>query len=280
MTKIAIIGLGLIGGSIAKCLKKTATIYGVETHQDTINLAKKDGINCVESVDKLPSHVDLIIIATPILETIKQLNVCAKAIDYPCVITDVSSVKSIIFDNLPLFKPGVQFCSGHPMAGAENSGYKSADAALFEGKNYLLIKQANQTPSVILNMLSTLKVAIDYISVIEHDKAMARVSHVPFLLSTLALYDIDESIDVLQNLVGPGFKDLTRIAASNPTWAQEIVMANKDPILDELKRVAKGLDFYGKAIQNNTSLFESFASIRKLRETIFPPYSGFKEVTE
>ena len=263
------IGLGLIGGSIAKCLKETHVVYGVDTDKNTQKLAQVEGIECVDNIQSLPGPVDIIFVATPILETINQLKNCAKHIHYPCIITDTASVKKIIFEQLPVFQPNIQFCSGHPMAGSEKAGFENASQHLFEHKNYLLIHSTTQTPKLLLSLLTELKVTIQKIGIDEHDKAMAKVSHVPFLLSTLALYDIEESVETLQNLVGPGFKDLTRIAASNPKWAQEIVMTNKDPILDDLKRVAKGLHFFEDAIKSNTQLLDTFTSIKKLRKHIF-----------
>jgi prephenate dehydrogenase len=251
--RVAIIGLGLIGGSIGLALKKKnwqkAEVIGYVRRRETGQIAKEMG-----AVDKFESSLtetvreaDIVIIATPIM-TIKNILIqLAPNLRTGCIVTDTGSTKFQIMkwaqDILP---PKIAFIGGHPMAGKEVFGLKAATADLFINSVYCLVQGLQSSPSVmqiIADMVENMGASPLVIDAQEHDKMVAGISHLPFLLSaSLTLVTTKSSYwPQMSHLASSGYRDLTRLASGNPEVNAQICISNKPAIIHWIDQFIKKL---------------------------------------
>ena len=239
---ITVIGLGLIGGSLALSLKevnKEFVVTGYDIIPDAINIAKYRNI-----IDKIATDysaavkdADLVIIATPIGKIIDVVNSIKDYLRKGVIITDVGSAKETIVKEVNKILPGdVIFIGGHPMAGSENEGVLSARPDLFKNAFYVLTPtDLTKTDALVtLHSLFT-RIGSKVISITpkEHDEIVSLISHLPHILSTNLVKLIDDEQIELKNLFklcAGGFRDMTRIAAANPKMWVDITMENKEEI--------------------------------------------------
>lgn len=243
--KYAIIGLGLIGGSIAKALNHrfgTLDITAFDKNSDYINAAMESG-NITRGFTAINRHLfeaDLIILCTPVKNTIEYLKKIYSKIKPGAIITDVGSTKEEIISCINNLPDPPCFIGGHPMAGSEKFGYYSSSPHLFENAYYILTPSRNADEDSI-RLLSNLISEIGGLPVVMsssiHDKAVAGISHVPHVIAS-ALVNMIKHIDFsdgkMHMLAAGGFKDITRIASSSPDVWQSIVMSNKSYIKEIL----------------------------------------------
>jgi len=239
--KVGILGLGLIGGSLARALKKYnygATIYGYNRNQQSLNEAFDLGIIDVMVHDfEQFSDCDLLILCCPVNINIRLFKDLLPYIKDTTIITDVGSTKGDIYDALiSIDHPGF-FIGGHPMAGSEKSGFSATKSELFENAYYILTPEPD-TPNELIDSMENMTKKILALPVIldpnYHDHIVAAISHVPHILaSTLVnmVEDLDSEQKEMYSLAAGGFKDFTRIASSSPEMWQQICLANKDSIL-------------------------------------------------
>lgn len=244
--KILIVGLGLIGGSIAMNVSKKQDVFVIGMDQDveTVNMALKQGVihQASQNFHSVVQEVDVCILATPISITIKYLEEL-KTIDFEnhILITDVSSVKNKVLEAAnQLYHPNVSFVGGHPMAGSHKQGYTAAKPHLFENAIYVL------TPSVHANgeeaeflkeLLSETGARFLTFSTSEHDEMTAVISHFPHLIASSLVHQAREWQDThpyIEHLAAGGFKDITRIASSNPKLWQDIFFQNRNLLIGML----------------------------------------------
>jgi prephenate dehydrogenase len=269
--RIAIIGLGLIGGSIGLALKRAnwrkAEVVGYARRQETGTLALKSGaVDKIElDVRKAVKSADIVIIATPVL-TIKDVFLqIAPELSDGRVVTDTASTKVQIMqwaeDLLP---SGTNFVGGHPMAGKEIQGIKAAEAGLFHSCIYCLtpLPQAKSAAlQTVKDMVKALGAVPLVIGAQEHDRLVAGISHLPLLLSValVSATTKDSSWQQMSRLAASGYRDLTRLASGNPEVSADICLSNQDAIvswidafIDELQRlrnmIADGTDEIEKAL--------------------------------
>jgi len=268
--KITIIGLGLIGGSLALSLKNTGEdfiIKGYDIEVGAMNIAKYSNVVDTIAVDykEAVNDADLIIIATPISKIIEVVRNIKDYLKKGVIITDVGSAKEKIVKRVSEILPeGVFFIGGHPMSGSENEGILNANPELFKNTFYILTPTDNTMsgPLITLHSLFT-KIGAKVISINpkEHDENVALISHLPHILSTNLVDMIDDKQKKMKNLFklcAGGFMDMTRIAAANTKMWLDISLENKDELI-------KSIDDYMKYLikfKNNLKE-ESLESIKK-----------------
>lgn len=261
MAKIAIIGTGLIGTSLALALKevhiKDLVLVGTDFDGSARSGAvKKKAFDRVENrLTTAIRDADLVIIATPVMAMQELLETIAPDLQEGCVVTDVGSSKKVVLDWAEEYLPrGVQFVGGHPMAGKETSGPETADANLFKGKAYCIVpspRADQKAVAEITNLAEAVGARPFFIGVDEHDSFVAAASHLPFMMSVALVNTAAKSAnweDIAQ-LASSGFNDLSRLASGDPVMHRDICVSNPQPIvawidafIRELYEVRKMLD--------------------------------------
>lgn len=252
---VAIVGVGLIGGSIGLALKDAGVVtevIGVGRSASNLEEAKKLGaIDRIDNLEGACKQAQWIVLCVPVA----QMRACFQTIEPHLnphtLITDAGSTKSdlIVAAKEILGKKVCQFVPAHPIAGGAHHGVVAAKANLFEGKQTIICQlQENSAADVALveSFWQALGSRIKRISAIQHDAIYAAVSHLPHLLSYALMTSVLNSEDAEQKLghAGAGFRDFTRIAASSPEMWRDICLANKSAILQELDQylvIAKAL---------------------------------------
>jgi len=269
--RIAIIGLGLIGGSIGLALKQAnwreAEVVGCARRQEIGTLALKVGaVDKIElDVRKAVKSADIIIVATPVLTVKDIFTQIAPELASDSIVTDTASTKAQIMqwaeDLLP---SGTNFVGGHPMAGKEIQGIKAAEAVLFHSCVYCLTPLPQTKPAAVQtvkDMVKALGAVPLVIGAQEHDTLVAGISHLPLLLSValVSATTKDSSWQQMSRLAASGYRDLTRLASGNPEVSADICLSNQDAIIswidafiDELQKlrnmIADGNDEIEKAL--------------------------------
>lgn len=281
------IGLGLIGGSIAKALKEhhtQITIYAYDTNPETLALAKEDGVadEVSERIDGHFSACDVIFLCAPVSRNDENLLRLKEFLSEDCILTDVGSVKTGIHSQIA--KAGLErlFIGGHPMAGSERYGYVNSKAKLLENAYYIL----TPTPSVSGEKLSFYKELITSVGAIplvlsceEHDYVTAAVSHLPHVIAASLVNlvrDSDSAEGIMKMIAAGGFKDITRIASSSSTMWQQICLANTENIsallntyIHMLERVKEQID-----ARMEQEIFDFFHAARIYRDSFIEASSG------
>lgn len=291
---ICIIGLGLIGASIAAALKRAypdVRIFGVDTDSRTRVVALERG--WVDEVsgpeDESFAHfitdaADLVIIATPVACVEEYLEKLA-ALGYQGVVTDTVSTKTHIIEAAERILPSPQnYIPGHPMSGSENNGIDGARSDLFEGSNWILCPDAQTVPEhyqALHELICGLSARVVSIKREDHDKTVAIVSHVPHLVASalvnLANNHADESKSIMRLAAG-GFKDTTRIAAGSPKLWCGIAFDNADALLSGLEEMTSILNSFATAIREEdrasfTDLLGQAAKTRRALPSAWIPSS-------
>lgn len=246
--KILVAGLGLIGGSIAKALAASGQhhLIGYDTKERTIEYALNNGIihSSDANFESAALKANIIIFATPISATIehmKQLNEIPFTEDV--IVTDVSSVKGSIIDQAnKLTNKHITFIGGHPMAGSHKTGIEAAKQHLFENAIYVLIPTQTCRDEKVEQLKDILSVTNSHFLVLkpeEHDEMTSVISHFPHLIASSLVHQArkwERKHSYLPNLAAGGFRDITRIASSNPEMWEDIFYHNRDnmvQLLDE-----------------------------------------------
>lgn len=257
MKKILIIGLGMIGGSLAGAIKKYTVknkIYGMDKNKDAENYALENNlidfqIKEIKDVEKM----DIIFIATPTMTFEVILNSIKNNLNKNVIITDVCSSKQHtvnvvknVFNDLD-----ERFIPGHPIAGKEKSSIKYSDSNLFIGKKWVLTptgKESEKNFAELKTLLSLIGAKTKIMTIAEHDKMFALTSHLPHFLAFSILNEIKNSRDYeeLKDNSSSGFEDFVRIGGANPRMWTDIALSNQDELIekiedfmDELKDVTK-----------------------------------------
>ena len=230
--KLTIIGLGLIGASIAKATCGMAEITAIDTDQTTIDKALSDGVIKQGGADlSLAAGSDMVVLAVPVGSIIETAARVIPHIKEGTVITDTGSTKARIVREMDAIWPG--FVGSHPVAGKENPGYEAGQATLFNNA-ITLITPTQTSPQHCIEKVTWLwKSCGSHVSAMDpgkHDELMAIISHMPHLLSFVSM-SIAGDIHIHRELLGAGFRDFTRIAASDAVMWRDIFMTNKDHVL-------------------------------------------------
>jgi cyclohexadieny/prephenate dehydrogenase / 3-phosphoshikimate 1-carboxyvinyltransferase len=260
-----VIGVGLIGGSLAKALREAGavgTLIGVGRDEKSLKHAMQLGVideYCLDAATAV-AMADLIVLATPVLSTEKVLAEIKDAIPAQAVITDVGSAKGIVVESCcKVFgKVPPRFVLGHPIAGSEKSGVQAAKADLYRHHSVILTPLEDTNAEALSLVQALWQVAgakVLKMDVAHHDQVLAATSHLPHLLAyslvdTLAKQN--ESQEIFRYAAG-GFADFTRIASSDPTMWHDIFLANKSAVLDSLDKFSAGIDAARRALEQSDS---------------------------
>lgn len=301
-SRITIVGLGAIGGSVALAIKQRGLaerVVGVDWHQPALRAALRReavdhatmsleeavrGLHCPTpgpgSTSTLPPR-ELVVVATPvglIPKTVHQVAeaVCSSAAGRDVLITDVGSTKATVCaecgTELSPLSGGCRFLGGHPIAGTERTGLEHAEADLFEGRLAVLTPTAanrDHDVALLVRFWQELGARVLCLDPEEHDRILARTSHLPHLLSAL-LAERLQSPDA--PYAGPGFRSTTRLASGGPVLWRDIVSSNIDSILEALRDYESGLQHLRETIERQDwdgvrALLESAKRNRDALET-------------
>ncbi len=277
---IAVIGLGLIGGSILKGLKnKGYELLGVARRQETINYALAEKI-----IDKGSTNIDLIkeadiiFVCVPINKTIETIELVCSQTKPEAIITDVASLKKDIIDFINTKTSPVRFIGGHPMAGTENKGLEAASENLFEGAKWVLTpsKWVHQEDiNTLCPIIENLGAKIVFAEPSQHDKAVALISHFPLFLSQALFQMVDKypEKDVSKlalTLAASGFRDMTRLASTNPELSKDMLINNKENIIETIKELSKNLkDLERTLVENEKNFINIIEDLAKERKKMY-----------
>ncbi len=260
---IGFIGFGLIGGSIAKKLKKIHPDYTITVTSRSkapLYQAQSDGVVDIvaDNVDAAFGECDYIFLCTPVVTITQYLSQLRLIIKDSCIITDVGSVKSCIHDAVHEARLDANFIGGHPMAGSQYSGYSHSTDSLLRGAVYVVTPTALSPKEKVTEMCDMIK-ELEAVPVImdckEHDYAVAGISHVPHLASAalaIMVHDNDDKDSHMHMLAAGGFKDTTRIAASSPEMWEQICISNREAISTLLDKYIDVLESVKSHIKNDT----------------------------
>lgn len=259
--KIGIISLGLIGGSLFKCLARTQhELYAVTRNKETIKKALKYTNNVSDDINIL-KDCEVVFVASPINKTLEILDELEEIVNLNCIVLDCASVKEFVMKKERPYR----FIGSHPMAGTQFSGFDAAFKELFEGAKWVLTPN-NATEEDIEKASSIIKstgAEIIIANAKEHDQAVALISHMPLLLAQ-ALFNSAKDNKLALKLASSGFRDMTRLATSNLEMAQDMRNYND-------KNIAKALDMLASSLNllKNTKDSEIFTDIKSMRSSMY-----------
>ena len=279
--KIGFIGLGLIGGSIAKKIKAnhpSCEIIATARRLETITEAYEMGLisNCsLLSLSEF-ANCDLIFLCAPVEKNLDYLRELKDIISSDTIITDVGSTKTQIHKEVILLGMEKQFIGGHPMTGSEKTGITNANEYLLENAYYIITPTSQNTEQQIddfyalVKELGSIPMVLDYES---HDYATASISHLPHMIAyTLVnlVKDIDDENETMKTIAAGGFKDITRIASSSPIMWESICMTNQEQLIKLMDKYISSLSELRNDIENSSSqiLLEKFQNAKDYRDSI------------
>lgn len=290
--KIGFIGLGLIGGSIAKSIKKFHPDYTISAYapsKETLELALSEKIIDEEFTQYDPrfGECDYIFLCAPVSNNIEYLSHLEDIIKPACIITDVGSVKGDIHKAVERLHLEGNFIGGHPMAGSEKTGLANATDYLIENAYYIITPAENvgiESLSAFMELVSSLGSIPLVITHEEHDYITAAVSHLPHIIasSLVNLVHFGDTKDGhMKTIAAGGFKDITRIASSSPEIWEPICIensANISKVLDDyIKLLVQARCFVEQ--HNQTGLYNLFNNAREYRNSLPDASSGLIEKT-
>lgn len=284
---IGFFGLGLIGGSIAKAIKKIHpfdTILAFDIQVESLESGKNEGIldTYYTEITEEFSKCDYLFLCAPVKENILFLKYIKPFLDDHTILTDVSSVKTGIHEEIKTLGLESSFIGGHPMAGSERYGYLNSKASLLENAYYIITPCPNVEPKKLddfVNFISSLKAIPLVMNPSMHDFATAAVSHLPHVLAYALVTLVqkqDDSDEVMKTIAAGGFKDITRIASSSPVMWQQICMENKTNLLFLLDEYIDSLKLIKDKITKNLDreLSDYFKNARDYRESFLEVSAG------
>lgn len=284
---IGFIGLGLIGGSIARALRKNqseVTITAYDINSATLETALKDGVIDTAST-QIDTHFydcDYIFLCAPVQKNDANLMAVKQVMSPSCTLTDVGSVKTDIHKHIAEAGLEEQFIGGHPMAGSERFGYANSKAKLLENAYYILTptektsSQRLEHYRSLVQSMGAIPLVLDYD---QHDYVTAGISHLPHVIAASLVNlvkDADNEDGIMKLVAAGGFKDITRIASSSAAMWQQICLTNTENIsellgryIDSLSRIKRQLDD-----RQGEALYQLFDSARIYRDSFINASSG------
>lgn len=285
--KIGFIGLGLIGGSIAKAIRQYYPDYEIvafDKNKESLALATQESMIDVAAttIDNNFQNCNYIFLCAPVAYNTAYLKQLTEYLNDDCILTDVGSVKTNIHEEVQNLGIGKYFIGGHPMAGSEKSGYSNSKAMLIENAYYILTptpqvaEEKVQTYEKFVESLKALPVILDYQL---HDQITGTISHLPHIIASSLVNFVkthDTHDEMMKNLAAGGFKDITRIASSSPTMWQHICLKNKDNISQILASYIKYLEEVKSMIDcgDGQAIYDWFDSSRIYRNSLPGASSG------
>ncbi|HLY09529.1 MAG TPA: prephenate dehydrogenase [Planctomycetota bacterium] len=255
---VAIVGLGQIGGSFAAALtqRRLARVIGVTRRAETAARARRMGIVAAAGGDvSAVSGADIVVLATPVRTLLRQIPEVAPLVSRGSLLTDVGSTKTDIVAAFRRAKPAADVVAGHPMAGNERAGLDGCDARLFERRPWVLIGERRAGAPLERLVLGVGARPLWMTRPEDHDLKVARVSHIPYLLSYALMGTPEDSVRVCGN----SFRDATRVAASDPDMVLDFLLTNRGPIRKSAGELRRRLEALLRLIDRGDA-----AGLRKL----------------
>jgi cyclohexadieny/prephenate dehydrogenase len=256
--RVAVIGLGLLGGSVAAAVRERGVarrVVGVARLRETAAAAVRDGVadEAGTELERLVAGADLVVLATPIGAMAPLLGRAAASLSEGCVVTDVGSIKGALGDTLPgLLPPGVAYVGAHPMTGSHRRGLDHARADLFEG-SVCIVAPGRSAPAAAVARVRAFFEALGARVVLRdparHDEEVAWVSHLPHALAFAYARALAEAPAEAAAVRGSGFRDFSRIAWSDPELWAEILCANRKALAGPLALAAARLAELARAVE-------------------------------
>lgn len=284
---IAFIGLGLIGGSIARGVKREKPDTKIMAYMRTrskLEKAKEDGVidEILDGIDESLSACDMIFLCTPVEYNAQYLSDIRPYLKPDAVITDVGSTKTDIHEQVIRLGMEHFFVGGHPMAGSEKTGYENSTDHLLENAYYIITPtKASPVESVsrlvsIAEMTGSIPIVLDYH---RHDLVTAAISHLPHVIASSLVNlvrDSDTEDGLMKRLAAGGFKDITRIASSSPEMWEQICMTNREQLAAILEQYIASLNQTLTKLKasDNRYLYDLFETSRDYRNSISEKSQG------
>ncbi|MBE8952112.1 MAG: prephenate dehydrogenase/arogenate dehydrogenase family protein [Quinella sp. 1Q7] len=281
--RLAIIGVGLIGGSLGLCLKDKLGdkifITGLCRSEGSMRRAMELGAVDVATSDlqTVVGDADIIFLSPPVLQIVPMVKKILPHLKRGAILTDAGSTKQFIWQELSkILPPEIFYVAGHPMTGREKSGVEAATKDLFRNKAYVIVKDGVAPPEVREKLMSVLRLTdanFLEIDLAVHDRCASIISHVPHLTAAALVTLLNDAGDDLESclkLIGGGFKDTTRIASSNADMWADICMTNGDAIATHLRDLQAILGNVITAIErrDRQAVHDYFARSKARRDKI------------
>lgn len=288
ISQLTIFGVGLIGGSLAKSLKKAnycKKIVGCSRNENNLKRAVELGVIDSYSLDPIDAvkDADMVLLAVPLGAMENVLNKIKNNLRDDAIITDAGSAKASVIEAVNnVFTGGYShFVAGHPIAGREQSGVEAAIDDLYVGRKTILTPLESTDESALQAVASMWEVAganVELMQVEQHDKVLAATSHLPHLLAynlVETLSRSEESEDIFRYAAG-GFKDFTRIASSDPVMWRDICMANSSAVLQMIESYQDSLSKLAALIEKKDAegVIDIFCSAKKSRDVFVKKFQS------
>ncbi len=283
MIKLAIIGVGLIGGSLGLCLKNKLGdkifITGLCRTEKSMQAAMKLGAVdlATSDLEKVIGDADFIFLSPPVLQIVPMVKKILPYLKDGAIITDAGSTKKFIYDELKkILPPNIYYIAGHPMTGREKSGVTAANKDLFKNKAYVIVEDTGAPAEAHEKLMSLLRLTeanFTSLDIAKHDRCASIISHVPHVTAAALVTLLNRAGDDLDSclkLIGGGFRDTTRIASSNADMWADICMTNGAAISANLRDLQNILGEVIKAIdtQDRQAIHDYFTKSRERRDKI------------
>lgn len=280
---LAIIGVGLIGGSLGSCLKDkmgdNICITGLCRSQKSMDMAMKLGAvdYATADIEKVVKDADIVFLSPPVLQIVPMVEKILPYLKKGAILTDAGSTKQYIWQHLQKILPAdVYYIAGHPMTGREKSGVTAAKKDLFVGKAYVIVEDTGAPKEAHEKLMSVLKYTeanFTTLDIAKHDRCASVISHVPHVTAAALVTLLNRSGDDLEScikLIGGGFKDTTRIASSNADMWADICMTNSMAIVNNLKMLQSIIGEVITACENQDrqAVYDYFTASKARRDSI------------
>ncbi len=275
------IGIGLIGGSVAKALRRVLPSCKIIVYNRSAEprvMAMNDGTAniAVDKIDDTFKECDYIFLCTPVEKNVEYLKVLKDIINENCIITDVGSVKGNIHKAVNELHMESNFIGGHPMAGSEKTSYEHANDRLLENAYYAITPTTDVSAerveefTQIVTKIGAIPINISYQ---EHDKVVAAISHLPHIIASGLVNLVkhnDSKEEYMKIMAAGGFKDITRIASSSPEMWEQICMTNTENISDMLQKYIDDLSAVKKNLlaKNGKAIYDMISESRDYRDNL------------
>ena len=274
-SKIAIIGLGLMGGSLALGLRgKCAALYGIDPHPPTLDLALSQHI--VDYADSNPAsllpEVDLVILSAPVPAILTLLEQLPSFTPNSCIVMDMGSTKKLIVESMSRLPGNFDPIGGHPICGKEKLSLANAERTLYYAAPFLLTPLARTSQralSAANQIIESLGAKGKILDAVEHDRILASTSHLPFLISSALALATSEDV---ASFIGPGFKSTSRLAGTSSSMMLGVLQSNRENVLNALHGMQSQLTEIESALT-----LEDFSKLESILNEAQSKYQTFTQ---
>ena len=274
-SKIAIIGLGLMGGSLALGLRgKCAALYGIDPHTPTLDLALSQHI--VDYADSNPAsllpEVDLVILSAPVPAILTLLEQLPSFTPNSCIVLDMGSTKKFIVESMSRLPGNFDPIGGHPICGKEKLSLANAERTLYYAAPFLLTPLARTSQralSAANQIIESLGAKAKILDAVEHDRILASTSHLPFLISSALALATSENVT---SFIGPGFKSTSRLAGTSSSMMLGVLQSNRENVLNALHGMQNQLTEIESALT-----LEDFSKLESILNEAQSKYQTFTQ---